>query len=126
MIPYISFLHEYRTVKGEKFHLLESILRSLENTMNISRYCFTSETLIELNNEIGMLKTLCDIPCCSVLASIPWSTLVETMNTHRALNKDCGRDIVFHCRISIYFKSPSLQEPIIVRFNYMILEEEEE
>ena len=121
MIPYISFLHEHRTVKGEKFNLLEYILRSLENTMNVSRQCFTSETLIELNNEIGTLKSLCDIPCCSVMASIPWSTLVETMNTRIQLNTT-NEEIIFHCRISIYFKSPSIKEPIIVRFNYMILE----
>ena len=121
MIPYVSFLHEYRTVKGEKFNLLESIIRSLENIMNISRQCFTSDTMIELHNELGTLKSLCDIPCCSVIASLPWSALSDTMNTYKSLNEN-KEEITFHCRISIYFKSPSLKDPIIVRFNYMIIE----
>lgn len=130
MIPYISFQHEYRTVKGEKFVLLEYILRSIENTMNISRNCFTSDTLIELNNEIGTLKTLCDIPCCSVLASLTWSTLQETMKTYKSIQQPNSKkekqgedkDIEFHCRLSIYFKSSSLQEPIVVRFHYVLIE----
>jgi hypothetical protein len=124
MIPFISFQHEYRTVKGEKFVLIEYILRSIENTMNISRNCFTSDTLIELNNEIGVLKTLCDIPCCSVLASLTWSTLDETMKTYKSIknSKKEDQDLEFFCRISIYFKSPSLPEPIVVRFNYILIE----
>jgi hypothetical protein len=132
MIPYISFQHEYRSVKGEKFVLLEFILRSIENTLNISRNCFTSDTLIELNNEIGVLKTLCDIPCCSVLASLPWSTLEETIKTYKSIHssnentkknkKDQDLDLEFHCRISIYFKSSSLQDPIVVRFHYILVE----
>jgi hypothetical protein len=131
MIPYISFQHEYRTVKGEKFVLIEYILRSIENTMNISRNCFTSDTLIELNNEIGTLKTLCDIPCCSVLASLTWSTLEETMKTYKSIQKSNANskkvkqweeDLEFDCRISIYFKSSSLQEPIVVRFHYVLIE----
>ena len=125
MIPYISFQHDYRSVKGEKFVLLEYILRSIENTMNISRNCFTSDTLIELNNEISTLKSLCDIPCCSVLASLTWSTLQETMKTYQSIqttNSKKDLDLEFHCRISIYFKSPSLQEPIVVRYNYVLIE----
>lgn len=124
MIPFISFQHDYRTVKGEKFVLLEYILRSIENTMNISRNCFTSDTLIELNNEIGVLKTLCDIPCCSVLASLTWSTLNETMKTYKSIqnSKKVDQDLEFFCRISIYFKSPSLPEPIVVRYNYILIE----
>jgi hypothetical protein len=121
MIPFISFQHEHRTVKGEKFNLLESIIRSLENTMNASRHCFTSDTMVELTNELGTLKSLCDIPCCSVLASLPWSTLEDTMNTHKSLNTD-NKEPIFHCRLSIYFKSPSVSEPIVVRFNYVIVD----
>jgi hypothetical protein len=121
MTPFISFHHEYRTVKGSKFNLLESIIRSLENTMNVSRHCFTSDTMIELTNELGTLKTLCDIPCCSVLASLPWSVLDDSMNTHKGLNTD-KEEPIFNCRLSIYFKSPSVPEPIVVRFNYIIID----
>jgi hypothetical protein len=128
MISYISFIQ--RTVKGSKFNLLEYILRALESILNISRQCFTSDTMIELNNELGTLKSLCDIPCCSVIASLPWSTLEDTMNTHQQLLNDDKKDdkkndkeeIIFHCRVSIYFKSPSINDPIIVRFNYMLNE----
>lgn len=121
MTPFISFHHEHRTVKGSKFNLLESIIRSLENTMNVSRHCFTSDTMIELTNELGTLKTLCDIPCCSVLASLPWSILDDSMNTHKGLNTD-KEEPIFNCRLSIYFKSPSVPEPIVVRFNYIVID----
>jgi len=122
IIPFISFQHDYRTVKGNKFVLLEFILRTIENTLNISRNCFSSDTLIELNNEIGTLKTICDIPCCSVLASLNWSTLADTMKTYKTIQTSNNEELEFHCRISIYFKSSSLKDPIIVRFNYILIE----
>lgn len=117
MFPFISFLHTYRTIKGQPFNLLESIIRSIENTMNISRQCFTADTMIELNNELGTLKSICDIPCCSVLASLPWSALMDTMNTYKSIQKE---EFVLHCRLSVFFKSPSIEEAIVVRFNYII------
>jgi len=121
MIHYISFLHNYRSIKGQPFNLLESIIRSIENTMNISRQCFTSDTMIELNNELGTLKSICDIPCCSVIASLPWSALIDTMNTYKSIQSLKNKEeIVFHCRISIFFKSPSIEEAIVVRFNYIL------
>jgi hypothetical protein len=89
--------------------------------MNISRQCFTSDTMIELNNEIGTLKSICDINCCCVLASLPWSTLMETLNTYKSIqNANNQEEIILHCRVSILFKSVSIESPIVVRFNYMI------
>ena len=121
MFPFISFLYNYRTIKGQPFNLLESIIRSIENTMNISRQCFTADTMIELNNELGTLKSICDIPCCSVIASLPWSALMDTMNTYKSIqNSKNKEELVFHCRISIFFKSPSIEEAIVVRFNYIL------
>lgn len=126
IIPYVSFLHNYRTVKGEKFVLIEFILRSIENTLNISRNCFTSDTLITLNNEIGTLKSLFDIKCCSVMASLTWSTLEETMNTYKSLSESktnsIKEDLEFNCRLSIYFKSSSLKDAIVLRLNYVLIE----
>jgi len=121
MIPFISFIHTYRTIKGQPFNLLESIIRSIENSMNISRQCFTADTMIELNNELGTLKSICDIPCCSVIASLPWSALMDTMNTYKSIqNTKNQEEFVLHCRLSVFFKSPSIEEAIVVRFNYII------
>jgi hypothetical protein len=122
MVPYISFLHDHRTVKGKKFVLLDFILVSIENTLNLSRNCFSSNTMIELNNEIGILKTLCDIPCCSVLASLNWSSLEDSINTFKSIQTTNKETLEFYFRISIYFKCPSLSDPIIVRFNYELME----
>jgi hypothetical protein len=123
MNPFISFHHDYRSIKGQPFNLLESIIRSIENTMNISRQCFSSDTMIELNNELGTLKSICDIPCCSVIASLPWSALIDTMNTYKSIQSLKNKEeIVFHCRISIFFKSPSIEQAIVVRFNYILNE----
>jgi hypothetical protein len=49
---YISFLPEYRTVNGKKFYLLEEIISNIESDLNISRNCFTIDSLVELTNEI--------------------------------------------------------------------------
>ena len=120
---YISFLPYDRTVNGENFYLLETIIRTLENTLNVSRNCFASDTMVALNKELGSLKTLCDLPCCSVLASLPWSILSDTMKTHRFLKKKDSGKLIFHCRVSIFFKTPTEGiPPIVIRFNYLLLE----
>ena len=121
-VYYISLSHKERTIEGKTFYLLESIIRVLENTLNVTRHCFTSDTMVELTNELGSIKNLCDIPCCSVVASVPWSILNETMNINKELNKN-GEPLVFHCRITVTFKTPTVGvPPISLRINYIVVE----
>ena len=76
--PYISFLPSNRTINcGQPFSLLEQIILNIETDLNISRNCFATCSLIELSKELSNIKSLCDINCCSVLCSLPWSNIVN-------------------------------------------------
>lgn len=135
--PYISFLPEYRTVNGKKFYLLEEIISNIESDLNISRNCFTVESLVELTNEIISINSFCDINCCSVLASLTWCNILEIIQNYSAINDNCGgcssgststsssgsilQPVIPICVISIIFKTPTPGvKNTIVRFNYRI------
>lgn len=124
-LPYISFLPEYRTVNGKKFYLLEEIISNIETDLNISRNCFTMESLVELTNEITSIRSLCDLNCCSVLASLTWCNILEIVKNYNLINYDCDCSIkppvipIF--AISVIFKTPTPHvKNTIVRFNYRI------
>jgi len=127
IFPYISFLPQYRTVNDQKFYLLEKIISNIENDLNISRNCFTVESLVELTNEIISINSLCDINCCSVLASLTWSNILEIINNYKFLEDDklCNekKEIIPICVISIIFKTPTAGvNNTIIRFNYKIID----
>lgn len=99
---FISF--EKRTIKGKRFFLLEQILTNLENDLNISRNCFTTSSRIELANEFTALKSLCDMNCCSVVASLPWSNIETILQNYSVSKKDNFIPIFV---VSIGFKTPT-------------------
>ena len=86
---YISFLPKYRTVNGKKFYLLEEIISNIESDLNISRNCFTVESLVELSNEIISINSLCDLNCCSVLSSLTWCNILEIIKNYSIINENC-------------------------------------
>jgi hypothetical protein len=141
LYKYISFLPEYRNVCGKKFYLLEAIISNIEKDLNISRNCFTKESLVELTNEMICIKSLCDINCCSVLASLTWCNIIDIINNYKLIKicnckchveKDCkincGCDhtcsfceVIPILVINIIFKTPTDGvRNTIVRFNYRI------
>ena len=121
-LPYISFLPNHRTVDGDKFYLLEYILKNLENDLNISRNCFTVETRVKLTNEINSLNSLCDMNCCSVLASLPWSNLSDIVDKYRFIKEEKPGFIPI-CAISIVFKTPTPGvKNTVIKFNYCIVD----
>jgi hypothetical protein len=137
---YISFLPEYRTVNGKKFYLLEQIISNIESDLNISRNCFTVESLVELTNEIISINSFCDLNCCSVLSSLSWCNILEIVKNYSIINDNCGcgpnsnsnsnsdsesihtkQPIIPICVISVIFKTPTPGvKNTIVRFNYRI------
>jgi hypothetical protein len=127
---YISFLPEYRSVNGKKFYLLEEIISNIESDLNISRNCFTVESLVELTNEIISVNSFCDVNCCSVLSSLTWSNILEIIQNYSIINENCGCDsssqkgqVIPICVISIVFKTPTPGvKNTIVRFNYKIID----
>jgi hypothetical protein len=127
---YISFLPEYRTVNGKKFYLLEQIISNIESDLNISRNCFTVESLVELTNEIISINSFCDLNCCSVLSSLTWCNILEIIKNYNIINDNCGcgpnsnsttKPVIPICVISVVFKTPTPGvKNTIVRFNYRI------
>jgi hypothetical protein len=142
---YISFLPKYRTVNGKKFYLLEEIISNIESDLNISRNCFTVESLVELTNEILNINSICDLNCCSVLSSLTWCNILEIIKNYNMINDNCGcdtesisgsttsdsissssssiqkRPVIPICAISVIFKTPTPGvKNTIVRFNYRI------
>ena len=134
---YISFLPEYRRVNGKKFYLLEEIISNIESDLNISRNCFTVESLVELTNEIISINSLCELNCCSILSSLTWCNILEIIKNYNIVNDNCGDcrpntestsypgvpviPVVPICVISVIFKTPTPGvKNTIVRFNYRI------
>ena len=128
---YISFLPDYRSVNGKKFYLLEEIISNIESDLNISRNCFTVESLVELTNEIISINSFCNLNCCSVLSSLTWCNILEIIKNYSILNENCGdcnsgsgsihQPVIPICVISVIFKTPTPGvKNTIVRFNYRI------
>ena len=135
ILPHISFVPEFRSVNSKKFYLLEEIIANIERDLNISRNCFTKESLVELTNEIISIKSLCDINCCSVLASLSWNNILEIIKNYQLINYcQCGGNenycsvcktskpkIIPVCVVNIVFKTPTPGvKNTIIRFNYQI------
>jgi hypothetical protein len=137
--PHISFIPEFRSVNSKKFYLLEEIISNIERDLNISRNCFTKESLVELTNEIISIKSLCDINCCSVLASLSWQNILEIIKNYQLINycqcekspesdenycqmcKTTKSEIIPICVVNIIFKTPTPGvKNTIIRFNYRI------
>lgn len=130
LMPYISFLPEYRTLNGKSFYLLEQLISNIESDLNVSRNYFTRESLVELSNEIISLYSLCDLNYCSVLASLTWTNILEIIKNYTLVNiSDCNcgtndnstNPIIPICVISIIFKTPTPGvKNTIIRFNYRL------
>ena len=117
---YISFEPEYRTVKGKKFFLLEQILQNLEADLNLSRNCFTTHSRIELSNEFTAIKSLCDMNCCSVVASLPWSNVEAIIHNYELNNDKKIKTPIFVVSIAFKTPTPNIKDNVI-RFHYKIL-----
>jgi hypothetical protein len=117
---YISFESQYRTVKGKKFFLLEQIFQNLETDLNISRNCFTTSSRIELSNEFTNIKSLCDMNCCSVVASLPWSNIEDIIHNNEIKYDDENMKPIFV--VSICFKTPTPNvKDNVIKFYYKLI-----
>ena len=125
LINLISFLPEHRIIQNtsKKFYLLEEIISNIERNLNITRNCFTKDSLVELTNEIISIKSLLDINCCSVLSSLSWDNVIEVIENYKFVDSDNNKnnDIIPICVVNIVFKTPTADvKNTTVRFNYKI------
>ena len=121
IINYISFLPPNRTVNGEAFSLVETIISNIEKDLCVTRNCFTTNTLIELNKEFSEIKTLNNICFSNTYNSLAWSNIVNIINNEKAsrsVDKPLKHALLV---ISVVFKnSNSNLLPTIIKFNYRI------
>lgn len=131
LIPLISFLPEHRHLNNnKKFYLVEELIANIERNLNISRNCFTKESLVELTNEIIGIKSLLNINCCSVLASLSWQNVLEVIENYKLINCDHDKSlkeednvIIPICVVNIVFKTPTPDvKNTVIRFNYKIID----
>jgi len=129
ILPYISIHPDFRTYNKKRFFLLEELIANIERDLNVSRNCFTKESIIELTNEISGIKTLCDINCCSVLSSLSWSNILEIINNYKLVksclcnyNCQCPKyNAIPICVLNIIFKTPTCGvKNTVIRLHYKI------
>ena len=121
LLYFISFLSEFRTINNKKFNLLEEIIGNIESDLSISRDCFTKESLVQLTNEIIMIKSLLDINCCSLLSSLSWKNVLDILKNYNYENLNSTSKIIPILVINVVFKTqtPGVKDTI-VRFQYKI------
>ena len=116
-IPFISFFPDFRSVNGKKFYLLEQIISNIETDLNVPRYCFTKDSLVELTNQITCIKTLLDIKCCSVLSSLTWTNILDIIRNYTYIHEKVIPILV----VNIVFKTPTTGvKDTVIRFQYKI------
>jgi hypothetical protein len=116
-IPFISFFPDFRSVNGKKFYLLEQIISNIETDLNVPRYCFTKDSLVELTNQITCIKTLLDIKCCSVLSSLTWTNILDIIRNYTYIHEKVIPILV----VNIVFKTPTQNvKDTVIRFQYKI------
>ena len=76
LCQYITFCTPWRTVYGRGFSLLDTIISNLEEDLNVTRNCFTTESLLELSKEISNITTLCDIPLFNAV-TLSWPQILQ-------------------------------------------------
>jgi hypothetical protein len=119
LISLISFSGDFRTKNGKKFYLLEELLGNIESDLCISRNCFTKDSLVELTNEITIIKSILDIKCCSVLSSLTWSNILDIINNYKSIKDHCKTIPILIINIVFHTPTPGVKDTII-RFMYKI------
>ena len=88
LLNYITFLPPFRTINGGKpFSLLDQIINNIEEDLNVTRNCFTTDSLIELTKELSSIKYLSDLNCCSLVSSLSWSNIMNIIRNDY-INRD--------------------------------------
>jgi hypothetical protein len=121
IFPYVTFLPKWRTVDTKPFVLLDYIIMNIEADLNVDRNCFTTSSLIELSKELSSIKSLYDINCCSVVASLTWSNILNIIRNNYECNKTLNYFMDTILIISIVFKTPNIGIlPTTIKFKYRV------
>ena len=119
----ISFEYPYRTYdNGVPFNLLHVMFGFMEEDLNVKRDCLDTCCKMELEKQLSLFKSLCDLDICNVLCSLKWSEIIQILNSKGAKSKDNkGNNIPHLLKINIVFKNPNTNiKDIIIKFNYVV------
>ena len=103
-----------KKINNEPFYLFDSIISNIEQDLQISRDCFTTESLMIVANELNSITSIIDLPSPTLLSSLPWSEIDKQM-------KNSLPNSLFILVISIVFKTTTLGvKDTIIKIPYSI------
>lgn len=110
----ISLSNNDKKINTEPFYLYDSIISNIEQDLQMSRDCFTTESLMNLSNELNAINSIIDLPSSTLLSSLPWSEIDKQMRTSLP-------NSIFILVISIVFKTATLGvKDTIIKIPYSI------
>ena len=117
---YITFRTPWRSVKLRGFSLVDTILSNIEEDLNVTRNCFTTDTLIDLTNELIQIKSLCDIPLCN-MTSLSWDQIVDRIREKYINSHDDNKFEIVELNITVVIKVPlECSFPTHIKFTYTL------
>jgi hypothetical protein len=120
LYKYITFQTPWRTVNSRGFSLLDTILHNLEDDFNVTRNCFTTDSLLELSKELTNIKSLCDIPLCN-MTSLSWEHIQNRIREKYINSHEENKFEIVELIITIVFKIPlECSLPTHIKFIYKL------
>lgn len=117
---FITFQTPWRTVSSRGFSLLDTIITNLEEDLNVTRNCFTTDSLLELSKELTNIKTLCDIPLNNAV-TLSWSQVINRIREKYINSLDENKfDTVDLCITIVIHVPIEGSYPTHIKFTYNI------
>jgi len=119
---YITFLPPFRTINlGKPFSLLEQILANIETDLNVTRNCFSTDSLIDFSKEISDIKSLVNINSCNIMCSLKWANIISIIKNEYITRTPTNPLKEVLLIISVVFKTPNSHIlPNTIKFSYRI------
>ena len=117
---YISLESPFRSINGDVFNLLENIYVNAEECLGVRREAFTLESTMALNKEFSHIHTLYDLSALSVINSLTWSELINSIK-NKLQTSFTAQDIRVFTRLglNVIFKTPTTSVlPLTIKLVY--------
>ena len=117
---YISLESPFRSINGDIFNLLENIYVNAEECLGVRREAFTLESTMALNKEFSHIHTLHDLSALSVINSLTWPELINSIK-NKLQTSFTEQDIRVFTRLglNVIFKTPTTSVlPLTIKLIY--------
>jgi hypothetical protein len=117
---YISLESPFRSINGDIFNLLENIYVNAEECLGVRREAFTLESTMALNKEFSHIHTLHDLSALSVINSLTWAELINSIK-NKLQTSFTEQDIRVFTRLglNVIFKTPTTSVlPLTIKLIY--------